>query len=165
MDGQLAGSPSQLFDAIAIILEEDQARSLLHEGAAVQWVSDAYGHLKMIGYDADGQLLIAKAGAARRRFRNRRCQAILGQRSDGPHSRLRQLMTALVGKNVSNLSRHRQAIADRDHANLHAEVGHELGIDGADGLGVSVRLGRIGNVAAPQHVVDQDKAAAAQQSE
>ena len=62
IDGQLAGSPSQLFDAIAIILEEDQARSLLHEGAAVQWVSDAYGHLKMIGYDADGQLLIAKAG-------------------------------------------------------------------------------------------------------
>ena len=74
-------------------------------------------------------------------------------------------MTALAGKTLSSLSRHRQAIADRDHANLHAGVGHELGIDGADGLGVGVRLGPIGNVAAPQHVIDQDKTTAAQQSE
>jgi catalase len=61
-DGQLAGSPSQLFDAVAVILEEDEARFLVNEAAAVQWVMDAYGHLKAIGFDEHGSLLIARAG-------------------------------------------------------------------------------------------------------
>ncbi len=32
--------------------------------AAIQWVADAYGHLKMIGFDDGGQMLATKAGLA-----------------------------------------------------------------------------------------------------
>jgi catalase len=62
--GQLDGSPSQLFDAIAIILTEAGARALQDRIAAIQWVTDAYAHLKMIGYDSGGQVLVGKAGLA-----------------------------------------------------------------------------------------------------
>ena len=61
-DGQLLGSPSQLFDAIAVILSNEGATSLIHEGAAVQWVMDAFGHLKAIGHDAAAKALLDKAG-------------------------------------------------------------------------------------------------------
>jgi len=61
-DGQLLGSPSQIFDAVAIILSEEGAAALAREGAAVQFVMDAFGHLKAIGAnDASGPLL-DKAG-------------------------------------------------------------------------------------------------------
>ncbi|TXH99411.1 MAG: catalase [Rhizobium sp.] len=61
-DGQLLGSPSQLFDAIAVVLSKEGATSLLNEGAAVQWVMDAFGHLKAIGHDAAAKPLLDKAG-------------------------------------------------------------------------------------------------------
>ena len=61
-DGQLMGSPSQLFDAVAVILKEEAAKKLCNEGAAVQWVMDAYGHLKAIGHDAGAKALIDRAG-------------------------------------------------------------------------------------------------------
>ena len=61
-DGQLLGSPSQLFDAIAVILSKEGATSLMNEGAAVQWVMDAFGHLKAIGHDAAAKALLDKAG-------------------------------------------------------------------------------------------------------
>ena len=60
-DGQLAGTPSQLFDAIAIILSESGTNMLLKEGAAVQFVMDAFGHLKAIGHTAQSQPLLDKA--------------------------------------------------------------------------------------------------------
>lgn len=61
-DGQLAGSPSQLFDAVAVMLSEDACGLLLKEAAAVQWVMDAYGHLKAIGANDASLPLLAKAG-------------------------------------------------------------------------------------------------------
>jgi catalase len=61
-DGQLAGTPSQLFDAVAIILSEAGCAAMLKEGAAVQWAMDAFGHLKAIGASEDAQPLLAKAG-------------------------------------------------------------------------------------------------------
>jgi catalase len=61
-DGQLAGTPSQLFDAVAVVLSEAGCAALLKEGAAVQWVMDAFGHLKAIGASAAAQPLLDKAG-------------------------------------------------------------------------------------------------------
>ena len=61
-DGQLAGSPSVLFDAVALVLAPDAAAMLAKEGAAVQFVMDAFGHVKTIGHDAGAQALLDKAG-------------------------------------------------------------------------------------------------------
>jgi len=61
-DGQLAGSPSQIFDAVAIILSEAGCKALLKEGAAVQFAMDAFGHLKAIGASAAAKPLLDKAG-------------------------------------------------------------------------------------------------------
>ncbi len=60
-DGQLAGSPSVLFDAIASVLMPDAAQKLSHEGAAVQWFMDAYGHCKTIAHCKGTQVLLDKA--------------------------------------------------------------------------------------------------------
>lgn len=61
-DGQLAGSPSQLFDAIAVVLSEQGCETLMNEAAAVQFVMDAFGHLKAIGASEAAQPLLDKAG-------------------------------------------------------------------------------------------------------
>ncbi|MBL8944259.1 MAG: catalase [Myxococcales bacterium] len=61
-DGQLAGTPSVAFDAIALVLSSDGARSLTREAAAVDFVRDAFGHLKAIGFDAGAQPLLTAAG-------------------------------------------------------------------------------------------------------
>ncbi len=61
-DGQLQGSPSPLFDAVAIVLDAKQAQALTKEGAAVKWVMDAFAHLKAIGADAAAKPLLDKAG-------------------------------------------------------------------------------------------------------
>uniref|UniRef100_UPI0035CB5E9C catalase n=1 Tax=uncultured Sphingomonas sp. TaxID=158754 RepID=UPI0035CB5E9C len=61
-DGQLAGSPSQIFDAIAVVLSEAGCAALLKEGAAVEFVMNAFGHLKAIGATGAAQPLLDKAG-------------------------------------------------------------------------------------------------------
>ena len=61
-DGQLAGTPSILFDAVAIVLSKDGAAALTKEGAAVDFVRDAFGHLKAIAADVGGKILLDKAG-------------------------------------------------------------------------------------------------------
>ncbi len=61
-DGQLAGSPSQLFDAVAIILSDSGCEALVKEAAAVQFVMDAFGHLKAIGHSEAAKPLLDKAG-------------------------------------------------------------------------------------------------------
>ncbi len=60
--GQLAGSPSQIFDAVAVVLSADGCKMLLKEGAAVQWVMDAFGHLKAVAANAASKPLLDKAG-------------------------------------------------------------------------------------------------------
>ena len=61
-DGQLAGTPSVLFDAIAVVLSSSGAESLVAEAAAVDFVRDAFGHLKAIALDGGGPALFHKAG-------------------------------------------------------------------------------------------------------
>ncbi|MCE4225258.1 catalase [Methylobacterium sp. C25] len=61
-DAQLFGQPSVTVDACAVILSDDACKNLLKEGAAVQWVMDAFGHLKAIGHNAGAQPLLDKAG-------------------------------------------------------------------------------------------------------
>ena len=57
-DGQLAGTPSVLFDAVAVILSEKGAKALLRESAAIDFVRDAFGHLKAIAVDKGGRALL-----------------------------------------------------------------------------------------------------------
>ncbi len=60
-DGQLAGTPSVLFDAVAIILSSEGAKALSMESAAIDFVRDAFGHLKAIAVDRGGQELLKTA--------------------------------------------------------------------------------------------------------
>jgi catalase len=60
-DGQLAGNPSVLFDAVAVILSEEGAAMLAGESAAVDFVRDAFGHLKAIALDEGGHALRRRA--------------------------------------------------------------------------------------------------------
>jgi catalase len=61
VDGQLAGTPSVLFDAVAIVLSLAGAKSLAKEAAAIEFVRDAFAHLKAIGVDAGGRNLLEVA--------------------------------------------------------------------------------------------------------
>ena len=61
-DGQLAGTPSVIFDAVAVILSDTGSNALVTEGAAIDFVRDAFGHLKAIAIDAGGQNLLRAAG-------------------------------------------------------------------------------------------------------
>jgi catalase len=61
-DAQLAGAPSQIFDAVAILLSEAGCATLMKQAAAVQFAMDAFGHLKAIGASKGAQPLLDKAG-------------------------------------------------------------------------------------------------------
>lgn len=61
-DGQIAGSPSVLFDAVALVLTKEAADQLARDAAAVAFVSDAYAHLKAIGANTDAKALLDRAG-------------------------------------------------------------------------------------------------------
>ena len=62
-DFQLAGGPSVLFDAVAIVVGPKGAEALTREAAAVAFVHDAYSHLKVIGHTEAATDLLTKAGA------------------------------------------------------------------------------------------------------
>ncbi|HSN58278.1 MAG TPA: catalase-related domain-containing protein [Clostridiaceae bacterium] len=64
-DGQLAGTPSVLFDAVAVILSEDGAMLLSKESAAIDFVKDAFAHLKAIAVDNGGRKLLEIAKVER----------------------------------------------------------------------------------------------------
>jgi catalase len=61
-DGQLAGTPSVFFDAVAVLLSAEGAKKLSTEAAAIDFVRDAFGHLKAIAVDAGGAKLLSAAG-------------------------------------------------------------------------------------------------------
>jgi catalase len=61
-DAQLFGQPSVTVDACAIVLSEEACAKLTKEAAAIQWVMDAFGHLKAIGHNAAAKPLLDKAG-------------------------------------------------------------------------------------------------------
>ena len=51
-----------MFDAVAVILSTEGCAMLLKQGAAVQFVMDAFGHLKAIGASDAAAPLLDKAG-------------------------------------------------------------------------------------------------------
>jgi catalase len=61
-DGQLAGTPSVFFDAVAVILSAEGAALLSGESAALDFCGDAFGHLKAIAADGGGEILLTTAG-------------------------------------------------------------------------------------------------------
>ncbi|HET9955802.1 MAG TPA: catalase, partial [Polyangiaceae bacterium] len=61
-DGQLAGNPSVFFDAVAIVLSDKAGESMSRQAAALDFVRDAYSHLKAIAVDTGGALLLRAAG-------------------------------------------------------------------------------------------------------
>lgn len=61
-DMSLSGGPSVFFDAVAILADEEQGNKLASEAAAVDWVRDAFGHLKVIAHTPGVQPLLDKAG-------------------------------------------------------------------------------------------------------
>ena len=63
-DGQLAGSPSVLFDAVALVLTTEAAAKLAKDSSAVAFVSDAFAHLKAIGATEGAKALMDRAGVA-----------------------------------------------------------------------------------------------------
>ncbi len=60
-DGQLAGMPSALFDSVIVILSDEAAKALSVESVAVDFVRDAFAHLKAIVIDRGGQSLLKTA--------------------------------------------------------------------------------------------------------
>jgi len=61
-DYKVNGGPSVLFDAVAILLSQQGASQLSQESTAKDFVSDAYAHLKFIGYNNAALPLMEKAG-------------------------------------------------------------------------------------------------------
>ena len=61
-DAQLAGAPSVIFDAVALVLSEDGCKMLVKESAAKDFVSNAFVHLKAIGYTPEAKPLLDKVG-------------------------------------------------------------------------------------------------------
>ena len=62
VDGQLAGSPSVIFDAVALVLSDDGCAKLVSDSAAIDFVHNAFVHLKAIGFTAAARPLLDKAG-------------------------------------------------------------------------------------------------------
>jgi catalase len=61
-DGALSGTPSVLFDAVAIVVSEDGAAKLAKDPAARDFIADAVAHKKFIAYVPAAEKLLLKAG-------------------------------------------------------------------------------------------------------
>ena len=61
-DHQLAGGPSIFFDAVVVAASKEGASLLESEAAAIDWIRDAFGHLKVIGVVQSASSLIDRAG-------------------------------------------------------------------------------------------------------
>lgn len=57
----LAGAPSVLFDAVAILINTSEAETLSECMDAKAWVQDAYRHLKVIGANGEGMKVFSAA--------------------------------------------------------------------------------------------------------
>ena len=61
-DGQLAGTPSTVFDAVASVLSPAEAEKLAKDSAATDWFRDAFGHLKAIAACKGTHMILKAAG-------------------------------------------------------------------------------------------------------
>ncbi len=59
---KIDGGPSVLYDAVAIIASEEGAKLLAKDAPSRGFVTDAFAHCKFIGYSAEAEPLLAKAG-------------------------------------------------------------------------------------------------------
>ena len=62
-DHMVAGGPSVIFDAVAIVIGADAVQTLLAMPAARDWISDAYAHCKVIGVVSAASALLDAARA------------------------------------------------------------------------------------------------------
>ncbi len=62
-DMALSGAPSIFFDAVVILASPEGGEPLVRNAAAMDWVRDAYGHLKVIGHTPGAAALLDAAGA------------------------------------------------------------------------------------------------------
>jgi catalase len=60
-DAQLAGAPSQLFDAVGVLASAAGSETLLGDSAAIDFVSNAFVHLKAIAYSREAWPLLERA--------------------------------------------------------------------------------------------------------
>ncbi len=61
-DFPLSAAPSVFFDATVILASEKAATALATQAAAVDWVSNAFAHLKVLGHTSGAQPLLDRAG-------------------------------------------------------------------------------------------------------
>ncbi|MBC7769515.1 MAG: catalase [Phycisphaerales bacterium] len=61
---KIDGGPSVLYDAVALIVSEDGAALLQKDGPTRDFIADAFGHCKFIGYTVAATPLLEKAGIA-----------------------------------------------------------------------------------------------------
>jgi catalase len=61
VDHALRGAPSVVFDHVAIVASAEGAATLAKQVDPVNWVRDAFGHLKVIGHTAEAKPLLQKA--------------------------------------------------------------------------------------------------------
>ena len=69
-DQMIAGAPSVLYDAIALLPSQAATDGLLKESTARDFVADAFAHCKFIGYVEAAVPLLEKAGIAEADFDN-----------------------------------------------------------------------------------------------
>ncbi|MCE7027993.1 catalase [Jiella avicenniae] len=63
-DEKVDGGPSVLFDAVAVLLSAEGAKTLAKEPTAKDFVTDAFAHCKFIAYSSEAMPLFEKAGIA-----------------------------------------------------------------------------------------------------
>ncbi len=61
-DKALSAGPSVLFDHVVLLPSEAGVEMLLGEAAAIDWVRDAFGHLKILGYNEASVPLLEAGG-------------------------------------------------------------------------------------------------------
>ena len=61
-DGQLAGTPSVLFDAVGVVVSDAGCLALMADSAAVDFVANAFVHLKAIAFSDAARPLLDRAG-------------------------------------------------------------------------------------------------------
>ncbi|GAB4076095.1 catalase [Nostocoides australiense] len=62
VDHAIAGAPSVLFDAVALLPSADGAAELAKRKCAKDFVADAFGHQKFVAHSSDAQPLLTAAG-------------------------------------------------------------------------------------------------------
>jgi catalase len=62
VDGALSGTPSFVFSAVAVLSKKEEAAQLAKQPAALEWLRDAWRHLKTIGLNDGAEALFQAAG-------------------------------------------------------------------------------------------------------